>query len=106
MWKLDWATLVIGWSSELVSGCELASNTAALGFLSSQRGARRRAREQRLAGGSPVMAGSHQSPSVLVAQTPESQVSWVSPSFPCGAGRPPPIWVDAHSELETSKYMV
>lgn len=38
VWKLDWATLVIGWSSELVSGCELASNTAALGFLSSQRG--------------------------------------------------------------------
>lgn len=75
VWKLDWATLVIGWSSELVSGCELASNTAALGFLSSQRGAGRRAREQRLAGGSPVMAGSHQSPSVLVAQTPESQVS-------------------------------
>lgn len=35
VWELDWATLVIGWSSKLVSGCELASGTAALGFLSS-----------------------------------------------------------------------
>lgn len=55
MWDRGWAVHAIDWSYELVSGCRLASGTAALGFLNSWSRVGRRAPGGRLT----VMASGH-----------------------------------------------